>query len=55
MLVFGLAIIIPLGLRGGTPATTQHAYTYHGVATPLPHPLRSPTPRASPGENTPHS
>lgn len=53
MLVVGLAIIIPLGLRSGPPATTQTPTPTTGVATPTASPVTTPTPRASPGENTP--
>ena len=40
ILVVGLAIIIPLGLRSGPPATTQTPTPATGVATPTASPLR---------------
>lgn len=53
ILVVGLAIIIPLGLRGSPPATTQTPTPTTGVATPTASPATMSTPTASPGENTP--
>ncbi len=44
-LVIGLAILIPLSLRSGSPATTKTPTPTTSVA--------SPTPTASPGENIP--
>ena len=61
VLVIGLAILIPLGLRSGSPATTQtptpttgvlSPTVTTGVATPTASPATTPTPTASPGENT---
>jgi hypothetical protein len=43
VLVIGLAILIPLGLRSGSPATTQTPTATTGVQSPT----------ASPGDNTP--
>ncbi len=46
VLVIGLAIIIPLGLRGGTPATKPTPTPTTGVVTPTPAPAEtSPTPQ----------
>jgi hypothetical protein len=62
VLVIGLAIIIPLGIRGSSPATTPTPTPTTGVVTPAPttgavtstpSPATTPTPTATPGENTP--
>ncbi|HVB75862.1 MAG TPA: hypothetical protein VNE38_20110 [Ktedonobacteraceae bacterium] len=61
-LVIGLAIMIPLSLRGSSPATTQTPTPTTGVVTPTattgvetptPSPATTPTPSASPGEGIP--
>ncbi len=62
VLVIGLAIIIPLGIRGGAPATkptptpTTGVVTptpSTGVVTPTPTTGTKPTPTPTPGESTP--
>jgi hypothetical protein len=62
VLVVGLAILIPLGLRSGPPAATQTPTPTTGIvsptatnggATPTASPATTPTPTATPGENTP--
>jgi hypothetical protein len=53
VLIIGLAIILPLSLRGGSPATTPTPTPTTGVVTPTPSPATTPTPSTTPGESTP--
>jgi hypothetical protein len=53
VLVIGLAIIIPLSLRGSAPATKPTPTPSTGVVTPTPTPGTKPTPTPTPAESTP--
>jgi hypothetical protein len=50
-LIVGLAIIIPLGIRGGSPAATPTPTPTTGAVTPTPSPATTST--ATPGETQP--